>query len=264
MMTFDRSPAARAAGGDPPTERRPTRGSGVAIWRQIAEALRGDLEAGRYRPRDQLPPENDLAARFGVNRHTLRRAVLALVDEGRLIVEQGRGTFVATPVIDYPVGQRTRLSANLRAQGRETSRRVIRSAMLPAPASAAEALGIALGTPLYQVETVSDVDGQPFSLSLHHFVLERVSELPKVWTPGLSVTAALERAGVRDYLRAWTRLTARLPTVHEATLLAQARNRPIMQSEAVDTAADGTPIQHLLTVFAGDRVQFVVGKSTAP
>ena len=34
--------------------------------------------------------------------------------------------------------------------------------------------------------------------------------------------------------------------------------RPVLQSEAVNIDAAGTPIQRSLTVFAGDRVQIVV------
>ena len=53
---------------------RPASGRGVAQWRQIADTLRADIAGGTLGPGDQLPTEARLAARFGVNRHTVRRA----------------------------------------------------------------------------------------------------------------------------------------------------------------------------------------------
>src|SRR5579872_6202961 len=100
------------------------RGSGVTLWRQIAERLSADLLSGALQPGDRLPTELDLASRYAVNRHTVRRAVAALADQGYLRVEQGRGTFVAEHMLDYVLGRRTRFHANLRAQGREPGGRV--------------------------------------------------------------------------------------------------------------------------------------------
>src|SRR5215472_9448661 len=77
------------------------RGSGVTLWRQIAERLSRDLLSGVLKPGDRLPTELDLASRYAVNRHTVRRAVAALADQGYLRVEQGRGTFVAEHMLDY-------------------------------------------------------------------------------------------------------------------------------------------------------------------
>ena len=51
-----------------------------------------------------------LSERFGVNRHTVRRAISTLVEQGLLRVEQGRGTFVAEDVVEFVVGERTRFT----------------------------------------------------------------------------------------------------------------------------------------------------------
>ena len=54
-----------------------------ADTRELAAVLRDELQ--RMSPGDYLPGEVQLAARFAVNRHTLRRAVDELVLEGRLL-----------------------------------------------------------------------------------------------------------------------------------------------------------------------------------
>lgn len=68
---------------------------GVPLGVQIVRQIRLAVAAGRIRPGDQLPPARDLAARLGVNFHTVRKAYADLAGEGLLDVGQGRGTFVA-------------------------------------------------------------------------------------------------------------------------------------------------------------------------
>ena len=70
--------------------------SGVALWRQVADAIRLDIVGGKLNAGDKLAGELPLAERFGVNRHTVRRALAVLAEEGVVRAEQGRGTFVAT------------------------------------------------------------------------------------------------------------------------------------------------------------------------
>ena len=52
------------------------RGSGIAVWRQIGESLADDIRNKLYLAGEQLPSEPRLAAKFAVNRHTIRRAMV--------------------------------------------------------------------------------------------------------------------------------------------------------------------------------------------
>ena len=110
------------------------RGSGVAVWRQIAHRLEDDLRVGRLKAGTRLPTEVELAARFTVNRHTVRRAIADLVARGLVRVEQGRGTFLQDLVIDYPLRRRTSFSANLLAQDRAPSHEMLELSELAAHA----------------------------------------------------------------------------------------------------------------------------------
>jgi GntR family transcriptional regulator, phosphonate transport system regulatory protein len=232
-------------------------GKGVTRWRQIAESLAEDVSAGRFAG-GRLPTEPELAARFGVNRHTIRRAVGALAEQGLLRVEQGRGTFVADHVIDYVLGRRTRFSANLQSQGREPGHRLLSVAVVAADAATARDLDLRRDAKVVQIETLSSADGVVLSYAIHSFPARRFADLPAAFAETGSITASLARCGVADYTRKLTRLLARLPSEREARHLGQPAARPVLQSEAVNIDASGVPIQRSLTVFAGDRVQMVV------
>jgi DNA-binding GntR family transcriptional regulator len=66
------------------------------VWEQVYGDLLADLEGGELPPGTRLPSEQALADDvYGVSRPTVRRAIAALVEEGRLKVVHGRGTYVA-------------------------------------------------------------------------------------------------------------------------------------------------------------------------
>jgi GntR family phosphonate transport system transcriptional regulator len=89
------------------------RQSGSIVWREIEATLGGEIAEGLYPAGAKLPAEAELAARFGVNRHTVRRALSELQSRGTISIERGRGTFVTSSRLTYPVSQRTRFSENV-------------------------------------------------------------------------------------------------------------------------------------------------------
>lgn len=234
------------------------RGQGVALWRQIAATMEADIASGTKAAGDRLPTEAALTARFGVNRHTVRRALEDLEARGLIRVEQGRGAFVAEDVVDYRLGSRTRFSETLRRQNREPAGRILRLAEVPAETQLAEALGIRRGRMVLRVDRLGLADGRPVVLGAHHLPLPRCAAAADVLGTNASITAALEACGVADYRRHSSRITARLPTPEEADLLQQSRSRPVLVVESLNVDPAGQPVDWTLAVYAAGRVQLVV------
>jgi len=234
------------------------RGGGVALWRQIFGEIEREIADGRHLPGARLPTEQALTARFGVNRHTVRRAMEELEAAGLVRVEQGRGSFVAEDVLDYRLGARTRFTEVIRRQNREPSGRILRLAELPADAAVAAALGIARGRPVGKAERLGLVDGRPGGGGTHFFPGARFPRIADELAADSSITRALATGGVPDYRRRVTRVTARLPTPEEAELLRQSRTRPVLATETVNTDPDGEPVEAGWACYAAGRVQLVV------
>jgi GntR family transcriptional regulator, phosphonate transport system regulatory protein len=234
------------------------RGTGVALWRQIEEQLRVEIAAGALLPGTRLPTEHSLAARFCVNRHTVRRALAALVQRGLVRVEQGRGAFVQEDVIDYVLGKRTRFTENILRHRREPSGVLLEAHEIAASQVAGRALDLPPGAPLVALLMVREADGLPLSLARHCFPASRVAGIADAYRELGTVTQALARCGIADYTRQWTRLTARLPTAEEARRLRQPPTVPVLQSEAVNIDDRGRPIEYGVTAFAGSRVHILV------
>jgi len=71
------------------------RASDVPLGTQLAWKLRAAVAAGRLRPGDRLPAVRELAAAAGVNVNTARAVYARLAEQGVVVSEHGRGTFVA-------------------------------------------------------------------------------------------------------------------------------------------------------------------------
>lgn len=224
------------------------------IWQAIADALRNDLADGKYAPGDKLPTEAGLAERFGVNRHTVRHGISALVKEGLIRTRRGSGAFVAATPTDYPIGQRVRFHENLIAAGRRPEKRVLQIEMRSATTGEGKALQIAPGDPVCAYHGLSLADAQPIAVFESLFPIGRLSAIFEALHQTSSVTEALRLAGISDYTRASTRLTAVRATATHALHLVVSEGDPLLKSSGVNVDEWGVPVEFGRTWFAGDRV----------
>ncbi|PYE87892.1 GntR family transcriptional regulator [Phyllobacterium leguminum] len=235
------------------------RGVGVALWRQVADGIRQGIASGLADENGRLPPENQLAERFGVNRHTVRAAISALAHEGVLQSEQGRGTYVRRQKrLIYPIGERTRFSAGLGGQARETRSEMTGHAHEPASEPITSALGLEPGEMLIRIENLGKADGVPVSRSTAWFSAERFPGIAEAYGRTGSITEALALCGVEDYRRASTRVEARHADETDCQELKLAPGAIVIITHALNTDLDGRPIQYSMTRFAADRVELVI------
>jgi GntR family phosphonate transport system transcriptional regulator len=232
--------------------------SGYSAWRLIADELRREIVGGERLPGAKLPPEGELAERFGVHRNTVRQAVAALSAEHLVVARRGSGTFVAEhTVLVHRIGARTRLSDSLGRRGRAAGR-LLESAIEPAPAEIVERLLLGDG-PGLRLETVSAVDERPLSRATHWFAADRVPGLAERFSATGSITAALRAIGIDDYVRAATTVGARHATAAEAADLGLPAGSVVLVTRSLDTLTDGTPLQIGSTRFVADRVELDIG-----
>ena len=235
----------------------PWPGHPTPVWRQIARRLGATIGKHGLQPGDRLPTEAELSAQFGVNRHTVRRAIEQLAREGLVRVEQGRGSFVADELLDYKVTGRTRFSEWVRRQNREPGGQVLHVREVAASGLVSAALGLEPGSSVVAMERLGLADGVPISLATHHFPPARLPGILAAMHAHPTVTAALQAVGVPDYTRKATRVSARMPTVVEAGLLQVSRTRPLLVCENTNVDQAGRIVEFGIARYPSSRVQVV-------
>ena len=238
---------------------------GIALWRRVGETLVKEIDGGTLEPGARLPPSDALAARFGVNQHTVLRAISYLQEQGLLRIERGRGTFVVENVIQYRMGASTRFEENLLQLNRVPSRRLTNLADIPAAREAARALEVAVGETITLVSLLGEADGVPISYGHNYFPSARLGGIGAAFrTLGahggdeLSITAALAAVGVALFRRKVIRVRTRAPSEEEARQLAMPTTENVLEVEATNVDGGGRPVMYATTCFCGSRVEFVL------
>lgn len=241
----------------PASGRKMERRNGIALWRQIADRIRLAIGSGEFAER--LPPEMALAERFGVNRHTVRGAIAALVQEGVLRAEQGRGTFIERKQrLAYPIGVRTRFSEGLQGQTKDRRGILLTHALEPADQRTSEALGLAQGAMVTRLETLSEADGRPVSRATSFFEALRFPGIEKAYAESGSITAALKSFGISDYFRHSTLISARHASDADLADLRLSPGAIVLVTTYANVDPDGVPVQFSETRFAADLVELSV------
>lgn len=230
------------------------------IWQSIAGTLRQEISSGHYGPGDRLPTEAQLAARFGVHRHTLRHAMSALADEGIVHARRGAGVFVAQLPTEYAIGKRVRFHQNLISEGRVPAKKLLSIVTRAAQDSERRALALCAGARVHDYEGLSLSDGQPVAHFRSAFPAGRFPDLPAYLRDHGSVTRALDLCGVTDYTRASTRMKAKLASATQALLLRIREGAPVLHTIGINVDAQGRPVEFGNTWFAGDRITLTLGE----
>lgn len=230
------------------------------VWQTIQDQLMLEISDGQFGPGAKLPTEAELARRFGVNRHTVRRALGALADVGLVHARRGSGVFVTHRPVPYRLGPMVSFTRNMADTGHEGRREILRLETLPAKAEETEVLEIPTGSPVHVLENVAMIDGVPSAHSRCWLPAERLPSFPKAMRATGSITSALCADGVQSYRRSWTKVSAGKADGAIARHLQMAEGAPILRTISLNRTEDGWPVEYAHTVFCGDRVEFVIGE----
>jgi GntR family transcriptional regulator, phosphonate transport system regulatory protein len=232
--------------------------AGVSLWRRIADELEQSIARGTYEPGSKLPGEMDIAQRFGVNRHTVRRAIAALAERGLVRAERGSGTFIEQRRIPYPIRPRTRFSEIVGGAGHAVSGRLIAHATEAAEGEVAKRLKLKPGTPVIRLEMLRHADRIPVCAGTTWLEANRFPGAARVYASVNSTTRMLAHFGIRDYARKSTRVTAAIAEAADAAMLRVTLGRPLLVVDSVDVDATGAPLLAIHARFAADRLEFVI------
>ena len=236
------------------------RSSPVPLWFQAAQQLQAAIDRGDLRPGQRLDNEIELAARFGLSRPTLRKAIEQLVGQGQLVRKRGVGTQVVQRQVRRPV-ELSSLFDDLAGSGRRPSTQVLGCQEEPADETVAADLGVPVGEPVLAVERIREAGGEPLAL-LRNWLPADVAELSPAALTEHGLYDLLRRSGV--HLRiANQRIGAAVADAAQARLLRTRKGAPLLTMERTSYDDTGRAVELGRHLYRADGYSFeitVVGR----
>jgi GntR family transcriptional regulator len=226
---------------------------------QLRELLRDEIAAGRWEVGERLPSERELCETFNLSRTTVREAIDALVNEGFLRREKGRGTFVAEPkILESLLQTPNGFTDAMLEQGYQVVTKVLRMEIVSASRIAAEELRLKSGEPVLYIDRLRFLLNEPILL-VTSCVPERICpELVKEDLVHNSLYHLLRSKYNLKIARAKRFMEAVAANELEATLLNIEPGAPLMLIESTAYSEDGVPIEYFKARHRGDRTRFLV------
>ncbi|MDH6135117.1 GntR family transcriptional regulator [Kitasatospora sp. MAA4] len=246
-------------------------------YQRLAADLRRRIAAGEWRADVALPVESELEQQYGVARNTVRLAVDVLVNEGRLVRLQGKGTYLKDhPVLDHRAfgppsagrlipAQRDSLAAPSEVytnEATEAGRALtvdFEMLIVRARVDIAERLGLRPGEAVVVRRQLRMMDREPYSIEESHY------------RAGLAAgTALMEPDPVlggdeqvlielgRTEIGAVDQLVSRMPGPEESQWFQGGPGVPLLVQTRVTYDRRG-PVRVIETRYSADRCRLVYG-----
>lgn len=135
--------------------------SAVPLHAQVEVVLRRLILDPEYQDGKTLPAEEEMAARFGISRNTIRAGINRLVYEGLLVRKRGYGTVVAKPVVrSSRMEEWGSFTREMELLGHQVSIFYLSAKRVSAPNKVANILALREGTSVLKLERVKGFQGE--------------------------------------------------------------------------------------------------------
>ena len=230
----------------------------VPLHHQVYLDLKAALDEAEWAPGSQLPPERELARRYGCSLITVRRALDELSREKRLERSRGRGTFVLAPVIKRALDGEMSFTEEMQRRGLDPETRLLAARSEAASETVAAALNLRPGSPTLYLERLRIANATPLLLEMVHLPAER---FPGLLASDLEHNSLYELLTTR-YGTPVTRAREALEPVHlpprEARLLGLKPRALALLVEGIAYTSDGTPVEFGRTYVRGDHTRYYI------
>ena len=227
--------------------------SRLPLYHQLYELLQHRIRSGEWKPGDLIPAESELTARHGVSRITVRKVLDMLAQEGLIVRERGRGTFIAHPKLAHGMTRIVSFTDDMRQRGFAASARVLFSGLMPAPAAIAAALNVPEGEELARIQRLRLADGEPMCVE-DSFLVHRY--LPGILENDFAAKS-LREVKHRMFGILWSRATQTIQAVAApaeiARLLSVKPGAPLLYIERVTWSQNDIPTEYLRVHYRADR-----------
>ncbi len=240
---------------DAPSPESIDRDSDEPVYAQLVRIIRRQVADGVLRPGDQLPSEAQLCRRYGVSPMTVRRVVNILSDQGIVVGEQGRGTFIRPVELGDASFQLQRLQ-DLVGGDQPASVRLLQATIVGADRKTAEKLGCVPGQRLIYMRRLIEADAGPVCYHVEYLVYDPARPVVEAEIATTSLQGLFGGPGQPLIKHGELSIEAVLLSDDEARLLQAPPPAAGLRIEHLFFAYDERPMSWGWFLCRGDRLRF--------
>ena len=143
------------------TKKSIDRSSHEPLHRQLKQIIQNQIDSGKIPVNTKLPSERSLVATDGVSRITVRQALHAIVQEGHVQSQPGKGFYVT----DHKPGPEFHLLKSFTTsaieRGRVPGSRLVLGTIAPTDPKIAKSLQLPADAPVLYLQRIRTLDGDP-------------------------------------------------------------------------------------------------------
>ena len=223
----------------------------VPLYHQVYLILKEGIRSGTYGAGSALPIEHTLCEDFGVSRITVKRAMRELVNDGLVVRQRGKGTFVAENAPGPARNALDDLLQSVQAIGAATDVANLSSEILEPAVDVAAKLELSSQAKVFRSHQIRLSDGEPLAFIIA-YVPEDVAKQLDPETENLPMLVRLNMAGV-PVARAEQEVTATLADPTIAVQLGIEVGAPLLKLTRLVFNDSNQPVEWLTSFYRGDR-----------
>jgi GntR family transcriptional regulator len=222
----------------------------------IYEDLLNDIREGKYQDNDLFPSDTELVKKYDVSRGTVREAIKLLFQQGYLVREQGKGTFVTYRKIHQNPDRLIGFTELMRQHNLKPSARLIEKKVLHPPANIQHNMMLDPHQKAVRIVRLRFGDNQPLIIERSWFNFDLFEPL---------FNEDLERNSIFELLheKTKTRLESATQSI-EAISAGQLEHHylevepgtPLLLIKRLIQTKDGDYFQYSEDVYRSDRINF--------
>ena len=230
----------------------------IPVYYQITQYLKECMDAGKLKPKDKLPTEQEFCKAFKISRMTVRQALDPLVREGKLEKIKGKGTFVSTPKLKRPLKSLSSFTVDTTSSGKVPRSKVLFFDKVKAEDFVAEALEIPEGSTVIKIARLRLEDDSPHAFECSYLNYEKAKGILEVDLTNASLYASLDEVCGIKLTNARETIEAGKCSKEITELLEISYKTPTFHRERVTRDEKDEVIEYVLSEYRIDKFVFVV------
>lgn len=230
------------------------------LYVQLMEELETSIRNGVYKPGDKIMTEAEMAKEYGVSLITVRKAVGSLMEKGRVVRKQGKGTFVTKPKYSRNMKKLQSFTEMCEQMGVKPGAQVLENRLIMADKKVADRLGIEPGSNVVYISRLRLADGEPVQVEKSYFPLKYAFLLEEDLNNGSMFECLKEKAGAK-VASSEKMIELCRATAEEAALMDVKKGDYLLFVKSTAYDENGEPMYAGIQLINGDRFSLYVYES---